>query len=176
MVYVFLADGFEEIEAVTTIDILRRGGLEVSTVGVGGKTITGSHGIPVIADVTTSQVDLTNIEAIVMPGGMPGTTNLKADKDFCDILAFARQNDILTCAICAAPSILGEAGYLKGVRATCYRGFEETFDRYEDAPVIRDGNIITGRAAGSAHLFAFEILRALKEKETADRVYGSMIY
>ena len=176
MVYVFLADGFEEIEALSVVDILRRAGVSVATVGVTGEVVMGSHNISVISDIKISEVKKPEIEAIVLPGGVPGTPNLKANKSLLDILAFARESDILTCAICAAPSILGELGYLKGVRATCYPGFEDTIELYENVPVIRDGNIITGRAAGSAHLFAFEILKALKGCEEADKVFFSMIY
>lgn len=176
MVYVFLADGFEEIEALSTVNILRRGGVSVETVGVSGKTVTGTHGIPVIADIEIKNVDMKNLEAIVLPGGIPGTPNLKADERVINILKFAKDNDVLICAICAAPSILGELGYLKGINATCYPGFENTFDLYKNVPVIRDGNIITGRSAGAAHLFAFEILKVIKGNETAKEVYSSMIY
>lgn len=176
MVYVFLADGFEEIEALSVVDILRRAGVSVATVGVTGEVVTGSHKISVVSDIKINEVDKTEIEAIVLPGGVPGTPNLKANKSLLDILAYARERDILICAICAAPSILGELGYLKGVRATCYPGYEDTMDIYENSPVVKDGNIITGRAAGSAHLFAFEIVKALKGEKEADRVFSSMIY
>ncbi len=179
MIYVFLAEGFEEIEALATIDILRRAGMDVETVSVTEKReITGSHAITVIADITGKEVKLNSMEAVVLPGGMPGTLNLKASDSVKSAIKYAFDNNKLMCAICAAPLVFGNAGFLKGKKAACYPGFETELIGadvvYE--PVIRDGNIITSRGAGTAHLFAFEILKYFgKEKEAAE-LYKGMIY
>ena len=177
MIYVFLAEGFEEIEALATVDILRRAGMDVKTVSVTDKKeVTGSHGITVIADIT--EINLEDMDAAVLPGGMPGTLNLKASDSVQNAIKYAFDNNKLMCAICAAPLVFGNAGFLKGKKAACYPGFETELIGadvvYE--PVARDGNIITSRGAGTAHLFAFEILKYFgKEKEAAE-LYKGMIY
>ena len=177
MVYVFLADGFEETEAIAPLDILRRCGVQAVTVGVTGRQVCSAHGIKVEADILTDEVDLTNLEGVVLPGGLPGADNLAASGDVSDILEFAYKNGLLICAICAAPYIPGERGYLRGRKATCYAGYE---DKLEGAvvtgePVERDGNIITARGAGVALSFGFEIAAALKGKEAAENVRGGML-
>ena len=177
MIYVFLAEGFEEIEALATVDILRRAGMDVKTVSVTGKfEVTGSHGITVTADV--SEISLADIEAVVLPGGMPGTLNLKASDMVQNAIKYAFDNNKLMCAICAAPLVFGNAGFLKGKKAACYPGFEKELIDAEVVydPVAANGNIITSRGAGTAHLFAFEILKYFgKEKEAAE-LYKGMIY
>lgn len=177
MIYVFLAEGFEEIEALATVDILRRAQMEVKTVSITEKReVTGSHGITVIAD--TTEVMLADMEAVVLPGGMPGTLNLKASDSVQSAIKYAFNNNKLMCAICAAPLVFGNAGFLKGKKTACYPGFETELigaDVVYD-PVVTDGNIITSRGAGTAHLFAFEILKYFgKEKEAAE-LYKGMIY
>ena len=177
MIYVFLADGFEEVEALAPIDILRRGKQEVSMVGVTGKTVTGSHGIPVICDKQIEEIELdTDIKAIVLPGGMPGTLNLEKNEKLSRIIDFAYENGILTGAICAAPSILGHKGILKGKKATCYSGFEKDLIGAEvlPNPVVRDGKIITAFGAGAALLFGFSLLEAVTDKETSENIRKSM--
>lgn len=121
MVYVFMADGCEEIEALAPVDMLRRGGVEVTTVGVTGKTVTGSHNISVNTDISLEEVNLSDIEAVVLPGGMPGTLNLEKNEKVQEIVEYAYDKKLLICAICAAPSILGHKGYLKDKKATCFR-------------------------------------------------------
>ena len=177
MVYIFLADGFEEIEALAPLDILRRSGIEVLTVGVTGKEVTGAHGIKVSADILPGEVDPSKLEGAVLPGGMPGADNLASSKEVADILEFAYKNGLLICAICAAPYILGERGYLKGRKATCYKGFEEKLlgAKCTGKPVVCDGSIITARGAGVALQFGFEIAAALKGKDTAKKVKDSML-
>ena len=177
MIYVFLAEGFEEIEALATVDILRRAQMEVKTVSITEKReVTGSHGITVIAD--TTEVMLADMEAVVLPGGMPGTLNLKASDSVQSAIKYAFNNNKLMCAICAAPLVFGNAGFLKGKKTACYPGFETELigaDVVYD-PVVTDGNIIISRGAGTAHLFAFEILKYFgKEKEAAE-LYKGMIY
>ena len=178
MVYVFLAEGFEEVEALAPVDILRRGGVEVKTVGIGGKTVTGSHGIAVSSDLAEDEVTLSEIEAIVLPGGMPGTLNLEKNNTVKAALQFAAENGKLIGAICAAPSILGKAGLLAGKRATCFPGFEEYLSgaKYCDVPAVRDGNIITSRGAGAALEFGFFLLAALKGEIAADKLRLAMKY
>lgn len=178
MVYLFLADGFEEIEALYTLDLLRRANIDVLTVGVTGKVANGSHKIPVVCDIDCASLPYnSDFDMIILPGGMPGSTNL--DKAECveKYIKLALENNKLICAICAAPFILGKRGILKGKRATCFPGFENQLEgaTVVDAGVVRDGNIITGRAMGSAHDFALTILEALQGKEVADKMRKTII-
>ena len=147
MVYVFLADGFEDIEALAPIDILRRANVDVKTVGVTGKEVTSSHGVTVKADISVSDIKLdSDLELIVLPGGMPGTLNLEASVGVQKAIDFCAANDKYIAAICAAPSILGHKGLLKGKKATCFPGFEKDLvgaDACSDLVVI-DGKFITG--------------------------------
>lgn len=178
MIYVFLAEGFEEIEALTPVDILRRAGLEVTTVAVGeSKTVKGSHGIEVVADITENELSDDVAQAIILPGGMPGTVNLEESVKVIEALGRAIMNDSLVCAICAAPSILGISGFLKGKKATCYPGFEEYLDDaiFTNERVVRDGNIITSKGMGCAAEFALCIVEALVSKEKADEIALSAI-
>ena len=163
MVYVFLADGFEEVEALCPVDILRRGGVEVKTVGVTGKAVTGSHGIQVVCDIEKDEADLEGLEAVVLPGGMPGTTNLQKDATVQRFVDFATENGLIIGAICAAPLILGQKGILNGKKAVCFPGFENQLLGAEvlDVPAVRDGNIITSWGAGGAFEFGFLLLDAL---------------
>ena len=124
MIYVFLANGFEEIEALAPVDILRRAELEVKTVGVGGKTITGSHGITVTADIEEKDVTTDDMELMILPGGMPGTLNLEKSPIVTTCAEYCAKNDIYLAAICAAPSVLGHLGLLNGKEAICFPGFE----------------------------------------------------
>ena len=178
MIYLFLADGFEEIEALTPVDILRRAGLEIKTVAVGeSKTVTGAHGIKVVADILEGELDASVPEAIILPGGMPGTLNLEESPIVIDTLLRSMANNSLVCAICAAPSILGICSYLKHRKATCYPGFEQYLDGaiFTDERVVRDGNIITAKGMGCAAEFALSIVEALGEKEKADEIALSAI-
>lgn len=178
MIYIFLAEGFEEIEALTPVDVLRRAELELKTVAVGeSKTVRGAHGIEVVADILECELETDIPEAIILPGGMPGTLNLENSEVVIDMLARAILNDSLVCAICAAPSILGISGYLKHRKATCYPGFEQYLDgaTFTDERVVRDGNIITAKGMGCASEFALCIVEALCGKEKADKVAMSAI-
>ena len=177
MIYMFLAEGFEEVEALAPLDLIRRAGLEIKTVGVGSKVVVGSHGIPVTADITVDEFLDDTPDMVILHGGMPGTKNLDANATVHKAIADAVKNDAYVCAICAAPFILGKRGILKGKRATCFPGFEKYLEGAEvvDAGVVRDGNIITGRAMGSAHEFALTILEALKGKDAAEEMKKTII-
>lgn len=177
MVYLFLAEGFEEVEALTPVDYLRRAGIEVTTVGVGGEYITGAHGISVKADVCECKVCAgDDIDMVILPGGMPGTLNLKASEKVNEFIEKAVEKEAFVAAICAAPSILGEKGLLCGKDATCYPGFEEKLlgatPCYCD--VVVEGNIITARAAGAAAEFAFALIETLKGEKAAEDVRNAV--
>lgn len=181
MIYLFLAEGFEEIEALTPIDILRRAGLSVKTVGIGGKTVTGSHGIAVQADLSEDEYDDTNPEAIILPGGMPGTLNLDASPFVDAVIRNAAEKGILLCAICAAPMVLGKRGLLKGYRATCYPGREEYLLGADVVPNVRDETVvidrdrITGAGMGVSFPFALAIVQKFQGSEAANAIRHSVI-
>jgi 4-methyl-5(b-hydroxyethyl)-thiazole monophosphate biosynthesis len=178
MIYLFLAEGFEEIEALTPVDVLRRAGLALKTVAVGDSiTVKGAHGIEVKADIPESELGEEVPEAIILPGGMPGTINLEESEVVINTLLRAMSSGSLVCAICAAPSILGISGYLKHKNATCYPGFEQYLDGaiFTDERVVRDGNIITAKGMGCAAEFSLAIVEALCGKEKADEVALSAI-
>ena len=176
MLYCFLAPGFEEIEAVATVDTVRRGGLEVKTVGIGGKVITGSHGIPVTADLTEQEFDPADLTGIILPGGMPGTLNLDKNATVDRTLRAAYESGKLVAAICAAPSLPGKRGMLEGRTAVCYDGFEEQLlgARIGEGATATDGNVITARGAGVAIDFGCSIIAYFCGKEKAAAVARSM--
>ncbi len=176
MVYVFLAEGFEEVEALTPVDVLRRCGVDVKTVGVGGKTITGSHKIPVTADLTENEVTFDGLDAVILPGGMPGTLNLEANSTVQKFIDYAAENDLYICAICAAPSILGHKGILNGKNATCFPGFEKDLlgAKVKSDLAVADGKIITGKGAGAAMEFALLIAEKICGKEVSDKTRKSL--
>ncbi len=169
MVYLFLADGFEIIEALAPVDMLRRAKLQVKTVGVTGKTVCSSCGVEITADITIEEFEYNNVDAVVFPGGMPGTLNLENNNIVQSLLDKAVLNNALICAICAAPSILGHKGLLNGKEATAFPGFEDSLDGavLSDKYVVRDGNFITARGAGVSVDFGLEIVKALADEQTA---------
>ena len=176
MIPVFLANGFEEIEALATVDILRRAGVDVVTVGVGTNMPVGAHGIAVCADIAENELNLSVIDGVVLPGGMPGTTNLEASAYVQAALTHAVERNRLVAAICAAPSVLGHDGYLQGKKATCYPGFEQELlgAVVSDEKVVVDGNIITASGAGVAVDFALALVRYLVSDEMADFIRGGI--
>ena len=177
MVYIFLAEGFEEIEAITTQDILLRAGIEAKTVGIGTKYIEGSHGIKVECDMCEKRASTDDdITAIVLPGGMPGTTNLKESEVVNHFIDFANDNKVLIAAICAAPSVLGSKELLKNKQATCYPGFEkELIDaKLSEKSVCVDDNVITAKGPGVTIDFALEIVKYLVDEKTAIDIKESM--
>lgn len=177
MIYVFLADGFEEVEALATVDVLRRAGLDVKTVGVGSSTVSGSHSIPVVCDVNIDDIQPDDsIDAVVLPGGMPGTINLEKSDKVNSFIDYAFNRDKFVCAICAAPSILGKKGMLKGKEAICFPGFEQYLEgaKISDDSVCVDGKIITAKACGVALRFGKTIVGQLTDSTKADALWESL--
>lgn len=178
MIYTFLADGFEEIEALCPVDIMRRAGLTVTTVGIGGREIVGSHGITVCADVSDSELCFEDIKLIFLPGGMPGTKNLDASKAVHQAIDLAIEQNAYIAAICAAPMILGKRGILNEKEAVCYPGFENYLDGATvpaDKRIVTDGKIITAKGMGVATDLGLEIVRVLCGKEKSDALRKAII-
>ncbi len=178
MVYVFLADGFEEIEALTSIDVLRRAEIEVQSIGITGKKVCGAHNICVEADKNIEDFNENNVEAIILPGGLKGTQNLDSSDFVKNAVNKAFNDGKLVCAICAAPMILGKMGVLQNKKATCYPGFEKYFENaeYVKEAVVKDGNVITSNGMGSALEFAFEIVTSIKGREIAEKIKKEIQY
>ncbi|MDD2418412.1 MAG: DJ-1/PfpI family protein [Oscillospiraceae bacterium] len=176
MVVVFLAEGFEEIEALAVVDILRRAELNVKTVGIGGHTIRGSHGILVTADVEDVNITDDGLQAVVLPGGMPGTLNLEKSPVVQHFIDVAVARDLPICAICAASLILGHRGLLSGREAVCYPGFEQELigAKIVLEGVAQDGRYITAKGAGVALEFAFRIVEKLVSAQQAQSIRESM--
>ena len=177
MFYCFLADGFEETEALAPVDILRRADIPVTTVGVGGDVIRGSHDIYVTADMNIDDFEPDeDISGVILPGGMPGVKNLFADDNVKSAVSFCAARGLFVCAICAAPSIPGRMGLLKGKKATCFPGFEGDLDGAEVCAdkVVTDGKFITAKGAGCALEFGFEIVAQFDSPETAEKIASSM--
>ncbi len=176
MVYLFLADGFEVIEAMSPLDMLRRAKIETVTVGVTGKNVTASCGVTVTADITIDEFTFNNADAIILPGGMPGTLNLEENSVVQSAIDKADAEGKLICAICAAPSVLGHKGLLNGKEATCYPGFEDALEgaSLSENYVAVDGNIITARGAGVSVEFGLEIVKHLKGEAESQRVRKSI--
>lgn len=176
MIYVFLADGFEEIEALATVDILRRANIETKTVGVGTKFPTGTHGIKVEADILVEDTVTDSLEGVVLPGGLPGAWNLKASGRVEELTRYCHNNGKLVSAICAAPSVLGDWGLLSGKNAVCYPGFEERLVGavVVDAPAVTDGLTVTGKGAGTAVEFALAIVAKLCSCDRAKEIGDAM--
>lgn len=176
MIAVFFANGFEEIEALTAVDLLRRAELDVVTFGVGTDMPVGSHGMAVKADKTVEELDLQAVSAVVLPGGMPGTLHLEQSDAVQRAVAYAMEQRLPVAAICAAPSILGHAGYLQGLHATCYPGFEDSLEGaiYEEGGVVTDGTVTTAAGAGVAIDFALELVRRLASVAVAEEIQRSI--
>lgn len=177
MIYVFLANGFEEIEALVPVDLLRRCELDVVTVGIDSQIIKGSHGISVITDIDDKQIVLNDdIDMIILPGGMPGTLNLENNNSVQNAIDFCIENDKYIAAICAAPSILGHKGLLSGKIATCFPGFETqlTGAKVSSDLVVVDGKIVTAKGAGAAMKFALKLCELITDKERAKLLEDSL--
>ena len=176
-VFVFLADGFEEIEAITPIDILRRANIEVNTVSIShSKEVSGAHGIKVLADSLFSEVDYSKGDMFILPGGMPGTKNLDAHEGLKELICKQVQQGKNVAAICAAPSILGKLGLLVGKEAVCYPGFENQLlgAKLTENKVVESGRIITAKGAGVAVKFSLILVEILVGKATADKISNSI--
>ena len=178
MIYVFLAQGFEETEAVAPIDILRRCEKEVITVGIGDNIIKSSHGLVFVTDTEDKLIELNgDLEMIVLPGGMPGTINLEKSEIVQKAIDYCVENNIPIGAICAAPSILGHKGLLNGKKAVCYTGYEKELTGAEvlDVPAVIDGQFITARGAGVAVDFGLKLVEALISEERSRKVSEAML-
>lgn len=178
MVYMMLGTGFEVTEAMVPLVMMRRAGIEVCTVGINGKTVYGSRDIGIVADMELGEMDLTNLEGIVLPGGLGGVASIKASQPALDAVKFAYENHKLVAAICAGPTILAMLGITDGKCATCYPGCEEQMGSalmVPGAAAITDGNVITGTSAGCAIPFALQLITALKGKEAADSVAQQIV-
>ena len=178
MVYMLLGTGFEETEAVTPLDLLRRAGIAVKTVGLNGKVVYGSHKIGIEADIEITQMDLTELEMIILPGGLGGVASVRASKEAMDALRFAWENDKFVAAICAGPTVLADLGITDGKKATCYPGCETGMGdaiMQENAPCIRDGKLITGTSAGCAIPFGLALVAALADQQTADTIQKQIV-
>lgn len=178
MVYMLLGTGFEETEAVAPLDLLRRAGVAVQTVGINGKTVYGSHGIGIEADITVDEMHLSNMEMIVLPGGLRGVASIRASEDAMTAIRYAWENDRFTAAICAGPTVLADLGIADGKNATCYPGCEGQMGKANMVPgaaAVRDGKLITGTSAGCAVPFGLALIAALKGQEAADTIAKQIV-
>jgi len=175
MNYIFLDNGFEEIEALTTVDLLRRADIALTTVSLTGtKDVKGAHGIVVLADKCFSEVDFSDKQMLILPGG---PTKLDQHQDLCNLLVAHNEQNGLIAAICAAPSVLGKLGILTGKQATCYPGFEKFLaESFVGGLVVDSHNIITAKGPGLSADFAFSIIEKLTSSEVADAVYDAAQY
>ena len=178
MVYMLLGTGFEETEAIAPLDLLRRAGVQVMTVGVNGKTVYGGHGIGIEADITLAEMDLTALDMIILPGGLGGVASVRASQEAMQTLRFAWENDKFVAAICAGPTVLADLGITDGKNATCYPGCESGMgiaNIAKNAACVRDGKLITGTSAGCAIPFGLALIEALKGKEIADTIAKQIV-
>ena len=178
MVYMLLGTGFEETEAIAPLDLLRRAGVEIMTVGVNGKIVYGSHKIGVEADIELGEMDLTNLDMIILPGGLGGVASVRANQDAMNALKFAWDNDKYVAAICAGPTVLADLGIVSGKNATCYPGCEDgmgSAHMIPDAAAIQDGRLITGASAGCAIPFGLKLIEALKGAEAAQKIAKQIV-
>lgn len=178
MVYMLLGTGFEETEAIAPLDLLRRAGVEVATVGVTGKIVYGSHNIGIEADILIREMDLSNLDMIILPGGLGGVASARASQSALDALKFAWENGKFVAAICAGPTVLADLGITDGKHATCFPGCESGMGSAilaDGAAAVRDGNLITGTSAGCAIPFGLKLIEALKGPEEADRIAKQIV-
>lgn len=177
MIYMFLGTGFEETEAIAPLDLLRRAGLQVQTVGLNGKVIYGGHGIGVEADITVDQLDLTQLEMVILPGGLGGVASIRGCAMAMDAIRFAYENNKYTAAICAGPTVLADLGIVNGRKATCYPGCEGQMAGavMVESAAVTDGKLITGTSAGCAVSFGLALIAALKGQEEADRIAQQIV-
>lgn len=177
--YIFLADGFEEVEGLTVVDLLRRADVEIATVSImGRKEITSSHGISLSADLLFEEADFSDAKMLILPGGMPGTKHLAAHDGLCALLKKAAAEGRRLAAICAAPSVLGGLGLLKGHTAACYPGFEDKLVGADVVfePVAVSGNVTTSRGLGTAIPFALSLISRLRDENTAKTIAEKIVY
>lgn len=178
MVYMLLGTGFEETEAIAPLDLLRRAGIAVCTVGLNGKVILGSHKIPVTADLEIGQMDLTDLDMIILPGGLGGVASIRACQDALNAVKFAWNNGKFVAAICAGPTVLADLGITAGKNATCYPGCEDGMGSAHMIPhaaCVTDGKLITGTSAGCAIPFGLALIEALKGPDAAAAIREQIV-
>ncbi len=177
MIYLLLGTGFEETEAIAPLDLLRRAGLSVATVGIGGKTVYGGHGIGIEADLLLSQMDLTDLDMIILPGGVGGVASIRASEDAIQAIRFAWENGKYVAAICAGPTVLADLGITDGKDAVCYPGCEDQMGsaRIRSQAAVIDGKLITGTSAGCAIPFGLKLIEAMKGTEEATRIADQIV-
>ena len=178
MVYMLLGTGFEETEAIAPLDLLRRAGVPVMTVGINGKTVYGGHNIGIEADITLSEMDLNTLDMIILPGGLGGVASVRASKEAMDAIDFAWKNQKFVAAICAGPTVLADLGITAGKNATCLPGCETGMGNavtHVDVPCVRDGNLITGASAGCAIPFGLMLVEALKGEEISLHIKNQIV-
>ena len=178
MVYMLLGTGFEETEAIAPLDLLRRANIPVMTVGINGKTVYGGHGIGIEADITIDQMDLTELEMVILPGGLGGVKSIRESREAMEAVRFAYENDKFTAAICAGPTVLADLGITDGKNATCYPGCEAQMgnaNMLDNKASVRDENVITGTSAGCAVAFGLELIAALKGTQEAERIRKQIV-
>jgi len=177
-ILVYLAPGFEEIEAVTIIDLLRRAELEVIVAGLQPDQVTGSHGISLVPDIFYVDVDPDDYDCLVLPGGQPGSSNLKANVQVLETVKKYHREKKLIAAICAAPTVLTEAGVLKNRKVTSYPDNKSTFSDsdYQELSVVRDGMIVTSRGVGTAIAFVLELIKIIKDETTANKLSARILW
>ncbi len=178
MVYVLLGTGFEEIEALTPVDLLRRADIPVMTVGISGKTVFGSHNIGVQADILPEEMDLEAMDMLVLPGGLGGVASIRASQEAKAAIGYAHKQGKYLAAICAGPTVLAELGITDGKQAVCYPGCESrmgTAHMQKNTACVQDGNVITGTSAGCAVPFALALIRALKGPQEAQRIAAQIV-
>lgn len=177
-VYVFLADGFEDVEALIPVDVWRRGGLDVTTVSImGDYTVESAHNVRIMADTLIEDVDVSDADLLFLPGGMPGASNLYGNQQVCEAVKAQAEKGKKVAAICAAPAVvLGQLGILNGKRATCYPGFENMLEgaTYTGGLISIDGNITTGEGPAAAFPFAYDLLGQLVSPQVADQIAEGM--
>lgn len=179
MVYLFLADGFEEIEALTQVDYLRRAGIEIKTLGIGKEYITGTRGIVVKSDMSVDDAEMTGVDMLILPGGLGGVDGIFGSEKAISMIREAYSKNVYIAAICAAPTILAKLGMLNGKKCICYPSMTDELALgggivMKDSAVVHDGNFITAKAAGSSEEFSFEIIRTLKNDTAAESVRKSI--
>lgn len=178
MVYLLLGTGFEETEAIAPLDLLRRAGVNVCTVGINGKVVYGSHHIGIEADLELGQMDLTDLEMIIIPGGLGGVASIRGSQPALDALRFGWENGKYVAAICAGPTVLADLGITSGRHATCYPGCEDGMGNalmVPGAAAIQDGKLITGTSAGCAIPFGLKLIEALKGAAEAERIAKQIV-
>ena len=179
MVYILLGKGFEETEAIAPGDVLRRAQIPTQYVGIGGKVVEGAHGISVQADITAPEMDLSQMDMLVLPGGLGGVESIEKSEEAVEAIIHALREDKFLAAICAAPTILGKRGLLDGRHAVCYPGCEKEMGKaivHPDKETVVDGNLITGRAPGAAIEFGLTLAGLLEGQFTPDEIAGYMVY